>query len=231
MPEQLYSENYRINPIPFDASDDRIQFYCSFLSTWKPGFTGKSAGGTHAVYSLVLQGKYHLYYKERKYTVPEAHFTINRIPHPYTKAVTAGQFPLVRKSCMLYRNAFHDMISSRLFPDAHTTLPLRNPEKVEKLMDSIHEHLGETGSVDETALAGLFFQLLHELRAQQKKNQLPDSLNRALEFIARNLYDPGLSRERIAVHCGVSVRTLSRLFHSELDTQPAQYILRLCVEL
>ena len=39
MPEQLYSENYRINPIPFDASDDRIQFYCSFLSTWKPGFT------------------------------------------------------------------------------------------------------------------------------------------------------------------------------------------------
>ena len=79
MPEQLYSENYRINPIPFDASDDRIQFYCSFLSTWKPGFTGKSAGGTHAVYSLVLQGKYHLYYKERKYTVPEAHFTINRI--------------------------------------------------------------------------------------------------------------------------------------------------------
>ena len=60
MPEQLYSENYRINPIPFDASDDRIQFYCSFLSTWKPVFTGKSAGGTHAVYSLVLQGKYHL---------------------------------------------------------------------------------------------------------------------------------------------------------------------------
>ena len=230
MPEQLYSENYRINPIPFDASDDRIQFYCSFLSTWKPGFTGKSAGGTHAVYSLVLQGKYHLYYKERKYTIPEAHFTINRIPHPYTKAVTAGQFPLVRKSCMLYRNAFHDMISSRLFPDAHTPLPLRNPEKVEKLMDSIHEHLGDTGSVDETALAGLFFQLLHELRAQQKKNQLPDSLNRALEFIARNLYDPGLSRERIAVHCGVSVRTLSRLFHSELDTQPAQYILRLRLE-
>ncbi|MEI3003704.1 MAG: helix-turn-helix domain-containing protein [Victivallales bacterium] len=64
----------------------------------------------------------------------------------------------------------------------------------------------------------------------RKKNQLPDSLNRALEFIARNLYDPGLSRERIAVHCGVSVRTLSRLFHSELDTQPAQYILRLRLE-
>ena len=67
----LYTEQYHINPIPFDPADDRIQFYCSFFSHWLPGFVGRSAGGVHAVYSLVLRGKYHVQYPDCRYTVPD----------------------------------------------------------------------------------------------------------------------------------------------------------------
>ena len=230
MPEQLYSENYRINPIPFDASDDRIQFYCSFFSLWLPGFVGRSAGGVHAVYSLVLRGKYHVQYPDCRYTVPEHHFTINRISRPYLRAVTAGNSPLVRKSFMIHRNAFHDMLVSRLFPAGHTLIPLPDPGKIEGIMDAVHAQLEDPDAADEGILGGLFFRLLHELHACGKADTHSDALNHALSFIARNLADPALSRERIASECAVSVRTLSRLFREELDNQPGEYIIRARLE-
>ena len=205
----LYTEHYHINPIPFDPGDDRIQFRCSFHSRWLPGFVGKSAGGVHAIYSLVLQGKYHLQYPDCRYTVPEHHFT---------------------KSFMIHRNTFHDMLVSRLFPAGHTLIPLPDPGKIEGIMDAVHAHLEDPDAVDEGILAGLFFRLLHELHACGKAGTHPEALNHALSYIARNLADPALSRERIASECAVSVRTLSRLFREELDTQPGEYIIRARLE-
>ena len=226
----LYTEHYRINPIPFDPADNRIQFRCSFFSHWLPGFVGKSAGGVHAIYSLVLRGKYHVQYPECRYTIPENHFTINRIPRPYLRAATAGHSPVIRKSFMIHRNAFHDMIVSRLFPAEHTLIPLSDSRKIETIMDAVHAQLEHPDTIDEGTLAGLFFRLMHELHVSGKANHLPDILNHALAFITRNLSDPALSRERIASECAVSVRTLSRIFRDGLDTQPGEYIIHARLE-
>ena len=58
----------------------------------------------------------------------------------------------------------------------------------------------------------------------------PAVLDQALRYIANNLSDPALSRNTIAEHCGISIRTLGRLFQQHLQCPVAQYIIHTRME-
>lgn len=229
MSSKPYHEEYRINPVPFDESADKIQFHCAFRSRWKPGFVGESSGGRYAIYSLVKSGISHVTQDQRIYIARGVCFSFSRSRTPYQRAESVGPDDLVRKAVMVHHNAFHELLASHFFPVRRGSLPLLEPEKVERILDRIYEELGQP-LPDEALLSGSFVQLLQEVSNQQLKNIYPAVLNRALDYITANLDDAGLSRERIAASCGVSIRTLSRMFREHLETSVAQYIIRARLE-
>ena len=225
MSPKQYNEEYRINPKPFDAAADKIQFHCAFRSSWKPGFVGQSSGGRYAIYGLVKSGTSHVTHGKRTYITSGVCFSFSRSRTPYQRAESVGPDDLVRKAVMIHHNAFHELLASHFFPIRRGTLPLLEPEKVERILDRIYEELGRP-LPDDALLSGCFVQLLQEVSNQQLKNVYPEVLNQALNYITANLDDPELSREQIAASGGVSIRTLSRMFRTHLETSVAQYIIR-----
>ena len=225
MPTKLYHEEFHINPRPFDENADKLQFYCAFHSCWKPGFVGQPSGGKYAIYALVKSGISHTSRDGRIYVTKGVCFSFSRTQRPYQRAEAVGPDDLVRKAIMLHHNAFHEMIAAHFFPVRGGSLPLQQPERVERILDCIYEELGHS-LPDDALLSGCFVQLLQEVCNQQVKNVYPDALNLALDFIRENLDDPNLSREQIASRCGMSVRTLSRIFQQHLKIPTAQYIIQ-----
>lgn len=225
MSEKLYHEEFFINPVQFDGTQDRIQLYCAFHSCWKPGFVGQSSGGKYAIYALVKSGTACTVRDGRSSITRGVCFSFGRTLAPYQRAESVGPEDLVRKAVMVHPNAFHEMIASHYFPFRRGTLPLTEPERVERIFDRITDEL-QRKLPDEALLAGLFLQLLQEVSDQQRGRPCPDTVGRALNYITANLNRTDLSREKIAAACGVSVRTLSRMFRSGLEIPVTQYIIR-----
>lgn len=229
MPPKQYHEEYRINPIPFDESADRLQIYCAFRSCWKPGFVGESSGGKYAIYSLVKSGLSSVFHDQQVYLAHGPCFSYSRNQTPYQRAESEGPDDLVRIAIMVHQNAFHELLASHYLPLRRAALPLNDPAKVGRIFEKIFDELGHS-LPDDALLAGLFVQLLQEVADQQRKDVYPEELQLALNYITANLNDPELSRERIAAACGVSVRTLSRMFRGQLGVPAAQYVIRLRLE-
>ena len=227
--DPLFNEEYRFNPIPFLPDKKSIQLYAAFHSCWQPGFVSAGGGGQYAVYALVKNGSYRVFTDDGKsLTITGVCFYCGRSRHKYLRAEVTGKEPLVRKAVMLHQNAFHDMLSTNFFP-AHNQIPLTEPDKLENIFDDIYSEMANTPP-DEARLAGLFMQMLHEAARQQYISPYPERLNKALDFIAHNLHDPDLSREMIAAYCGMSIRSLSRMFTDLLGIPVAQHIIKLRLE-
>lgn len=222
---KLYHEEYRINPHPFDPTSDSIQLYCAFHSCWKPGFVANSGGGQYAIYTLVKSGcsssvshSGHVSYRSGLC------FTYNRSRKMYLRSDSLGPDDLIRKSIMVHFTPFHELISSHFLPAQSDTLDVIFPERIESIMDQFYEELGKE-SPDQSFLSGLFLQLLQEITSQQQRKMYPAILHKALRYIAMNLNDPELSREKIADSSGTSIRTLGRLFAELIGTPVIQYVI------
>ena len=229
MTPRLYHEEFHINPIPFDPAADKIQFYCAFQSCWHPGFVGQSSGGKYAIYSLVKSGISHVMRDNRVHVTCGVCFSFSRSRSAYQKAESIGPDDLVRKAIMIHHTAFHEMVSSHFFPVRQGALPLTDPDRVEEIIDRIYDELGKH-LPDDALLAGLFVRLLQEVGNQQQTNIYPADLSQAMNYITMHLDDPDLSREQIASCCGISVRTLSRMFKTHLKIPIARYVIRLRLE-
>lgn len=223
---KLYHEEYRINPHPFDTVSDSIQIYCAFHSCWKPGFVASPGGGQYAIYSLVKSGQYcSLDHSGQKKYYSGPCFSYSRSRKNYLKSETLGTEELVRKVIMVHFTPFHELISSHFLPAVSDFLSLSEPDRIESVMDRFYEELGKD-SPDQALLSGLFVQLLQEVVFQQKKETYPALLHNALRYIAMNLNDPELSREKIARSCGTSIRTLGRLFTEQIGISVIQYVIK-----
>ena len=223
---KLFHEEYRINPHQFDPAADTIQLYCAFHSCWKPGFVANSGGGQYAIYSLVKSGNScFISHSGEKIFRTGLCFTYTRSRKSYLQSESLGPDDLIRKSIMVHFTPFHELISSHFLPVQSDTLSITAPERIESIMDQFYEELGKE-SPDQPLLSGLFLQLLQELSIQQKTQMYPDILHKALRYIALNLNDPELSREKIAEASGTSIRTLGRLFSELIGTPVIQYVIR-----
>lgn len=229
MPQsELYREEYRVNPKPLSQRLEGIHIYCAMLSCWHPGFVSRGDTGEHAVYSLVKSGTASRHEKQLS-SCRTPYFNYGRFRKPMQSSRSMGPEDLVRKVILLYQNPLHDMISAHFLPKKSGSLPLTSPERVEKIFDRIYREMGNK-KIDDAKLSGLFMQLLQEVSSQQQKSNYSPILTKALDFISENLADPDLCRESIAAGCGVSVRTLSRLFKNELNTPTAGYIINARME-
>ncbi len=223
---KLYHEEYRFNPHPFDPAADSIQLYCAFHSCWKPGFVANSGGGRYALYSLVKCGRScSTSHSGQKTFRSGLCFTYSRSRKTYQQSESLGPDDLIRKSIMVHFTPFHELISSHFLPAQKDTLNITAPERIEPIMDQFYEELGKENP-NQAFLSGLFLQMLQEVANQQQKKMYPDILHKALRYIAINLNDPELSREKIASSCGTSVRTLGRLFSELLGTPVIQYVIK-----
>lgn len=217
----LFHEEYHFNSIPYDHTGDSIQLFCAFHSCFKPGFVCRGSDGRYAIYALVTQGNYR---SLKGRSVTAGSFIWSRAGTPYQRTVISGDEDVRRKVIMLHQNSLHEMVSSRFFPETHGVLPLCDPRAVEAIFDQFYDELA-LKKPNEAKLAGLFFQLLHEVAAQQQQSLYSPLMEKIIAYISANLHDPALSCADIAGHCNVSMRTLNRLFNKELKTSVTQYII------
>ena len=226
---EMYHEVYRVNQKTPEQRGEGIHIYCAMLSRWAPGFVSRGDSGEHAVYSLVKSGRSLRCSDPGSAELKAPFFVYGRFRKPMQPSRSLGPEDLVRKVILLYQDPLHDTISSHFLPRPSGTLPLTDPEKVEKIFDSIYSEMGNK-TKDDALLAGLFLQLLQEVSSQQQKYICPPALQKVLTFISENLDSPELSRELIASSCGMGVRTLCRLFNRELKIPVGQYIINTRME-
>lgn len=224
MPQnEFYTEEYRINPIPWDPGADKLQIHSVFHSRWKAGYISEKMLACYAIYSITQSGSSHKFSGKHETVHSKGCFSWGRSRLPNQQEVADKKEDLVRKSMLIRQNAFHERLVSHFLPVQQGLIPLEAPERVEKIFDELYDELGKEYP-DEARLAGLFFQLLNEVELQQNKKYLDPVLKKAQRFISFHLTDLDLSRPVIARACSVSCRTLSRLFRRELDTTVTDYI-------
>ena len=218
-----YREEYRYNSMPYDPESNKLQFRAVFHSWWKAGYVSEKMSSVHAIYSLTLKGTSYRVSKKHEVVHSKGCFSWGRSLEPFRREEAAGDEDILRKSILIHQNAFHELISSHFFQAPSGLCPLSEPGRVEEIFDELYEEIGKK-TPDEAVLAGLFFRLLCEVKLQEQKNIQPHSLTRVLDFIARNLDDPELSRTSIAEACGMSVRTLTRQFKKIQGVSVMEYV-------
>ena len=224
MPQtEFYREEYRINPIPYDPLADKLQLHSVFHSYWRAGYVSEKIRAKHAIYSITKTGSSRRVSAKQELVYRKGCFSWARSRKPNLREAAEGGEDLVRKSVQVYQTAFHEALSSLFFETTEGTIPLTDPERVEKIFDELYGEMGRE-LPDESRLAGLFYQLLHEVTRQRSKRNIPPVLEKVLEFISVKLADPELSRPAIAEACGISERTLSRLFRKELGITVTEHI-------
>ncbi|MBR2425206.1 MAG: helix-turn-helix transcriptional regulator [Lentisphaeria bacterium] len=217
----FYHEEFLLNPVPYDPTRDTIQIFCAFHSCFKPGFVSQGGKRKYAIYALHKSGSYRT---PTGNVVTKNSFLWSRTLHSPGRIVVEGNEDVVRKVIMLHPNPIHELLAARFFPGTYGVFPLVDAEAVEAVYDLIFEELNRKNT-DNARLAGLFVQLIHEVVSQQQQSPYSRVMEKILSYITRKLHDPALSRSQIAEHCGVSLRTLNRLFAKELKTSVTQYII------
>ena len=220
---ELFREEYRINPIPYDPLADKIQLHSVFHSYWRAGYVSAKMRAKHAIYSITKTGASRRVSDKQELVYRRGCFSWARSRKTNLREAADGGEDLVRKSVLVYQSAFHEALSSLFFETTEGTLPLTAPERVEKIFDELYWEMGRE-LPDESHLAGLFYQLLHEVTLQRRKKNISPVLEKVLKFISGKLADPDLSRPAIAEACGISERTLSRLFRKELGITVTEHI-------
>lgn len=221
-------EEYHINPHKFDPSSDRLQIHSAFKSKWDPGFVSSPGGGEYALYTLILSGCIRTFRSDRATAQrTTGQFHVCRERTKYVKSMTIGDESCQRIGIMIHFNLFHESLAAHFFPEETHCVQLKDVSAVETIMNEIYDELGKE-TPNEARLSGLFLQMLQEAADQnlQQENNYPGILEQALRYIENHLSDPSLSRNTIAEHCGISTRTLGRLFQQYIHSPVAQYIIR-----
>ncbi len=218
-----YYEEFLFNPRPFDGSTELIQFHAYFKSIMKKGYESTGKRTPYVLYSLNLHGSFQRIRDGRKITVEPGSFTISHGLREDSTIRVVGEVSLERKCCLVYRSKIHDMIMSCLGLTDGTVIQLSNVGTVDKIMDSIYRTM-QNSNYPEAHLSGMFFELLQEVYSQRQNSSLPESLNKALEYISANFSSNTLSCGEVAKYAGISIRSLNRLFQEHMDTQVIRYI-------
>ena len=229
--EKLYREEFLFSHIPFKPEEENIFLKFYFESLWRGGFQKSTAGDrTTAILSFVTDGEIIM-------TSPDG--VAHRIGKNTFYAVTCHkdiysykvpENTYWQRRCLCFRrSALFDLLAGPFFQKDHMIIPLKNPEKISRIMDEFKVLL-EQEPMAKSQISGLFLRLICELHLQEELQDIPEPLHKALDYIQLCFRDPDLSRTRIAAAAGVSIRTLNRLFREYKKTSIVQQILALRME-
>lgn len=228
--KQMIHEEFWLNPNRFRPLDPRIQFHAYFESTMKPGGAISTRNYGYAIYTFITQGEVTITRNGESAVLSKNDFLT---PHfkedPDGRFESTGKVPLKRRNFMIHRNRLHDAVLSEMF-HAGEVVRLKDITGVGELLDDIQGELSREVLPDEQRLAGLFFQMLHELCRQHRSNPYPSELNAALNYINKNYISGPIVLDSVARFVGISVRNLERLFRTHVNSAVGEYILRLRLE-
>ena len=221
--KKLYREEYLLNrqmPLPSEL----FQYHCYMESVWYPGYEFVSAGISVCACHLIQHGRLKYANGGQTTIARPGDFVISRLPDG-SRCWPLGDEALCRKGIHFARNPFAVLLLSALFPEQRTVIHLKDPENISDLLASLKRVILEDADDLDGVAHGLTFQTLYEAYRQHTQSGYPDELSKALQFI--NMREPEkISRNDIAARCGVSARTLTRLFQDHFNCAPGQYVLR-----
>ncbi len=226
----MIHEEYWLNPNRFCPMEPRIQFHAYFESAMKIGGAISTRNFGFAVYMFITQGEVTITRNGERVVLSKNDFLVPRFGEdPDGRFESTGTIPLKRRNLMIHRNKLHDAVLSAMFRTGEV-VRLKDTGAIGELLNLIQNELNRDTLLDEQRLAGLFFQLLHEIYRQHRSSPYPPELNAALNFINKNYISGPIPLDSVARSAGVSVRSLERLFRTHLNTPAGEYILRLRLE-
>lgn len=203
-----------------DCSGIRLQTFCH--SKLKEKWTNRKGSRDCVMCSLILKGNNIFRNREGRIIERKEHFfKVSNLLHPAGNVRLGGTMERYYILADATAQLLH--IVEDLFHDDLSGFTACAPEKLKAIFESIRDELS-TDSPDQPRLGGLFMQLLLEASSQRPRSPLPDSLNKALAFINRDLADSSLDRQKIADHASISVSLLGKLFREHLNTTAGSYI-------
>lgn len=211
--DKLYKENFILSHVPCKPEEETIFIQYYFDSIWKGSYQSRStAVNPYSIFSLVTAGDVIFTDPEGKSTHIPANtlYIITAAKKGFSYKVPKNTF-WQRKCVRFRRNALFDLLVNRYFQKDHLIIPLKNPERIEKIMDEFKKTL-ENDPMAKSEISGLFLRLLCEIRFQQDQQNIPEVLRNALDYIQIHYKESSLSRQKIANAANVSIRTLNRFF-------------------
>lgn len=226
----MIHEEYWLNPNSFRPLERKIQFHAYFESTMKFGGVIPARSYGFAVYTFITQGEVTITRNGESVVLSKNDFLM---PHfkddPDGRFESTGKVPLKRRNFMIHRNRLHDSVLSEMFR-AGEVIRLKEIASVDVLLDRIQEELNRDVLTDESHLAGLFFELLHEVCCQKSSSPYPPELNAAMNCINKNYISGTVPVSDVARAAGISVRSLERIFRTHLNSGVGEYILNMRLE-
>ena len=219
-------EIFYMNKDLVEQAKERILHCFAFgVSRWGSDWCIKKEYGRYISFNFFLEGGVIIQTSEETFSVKAGDLLIARRSPLQMRTPPGG---MARKYCLLLSNTtIPAAICDFLMPADPGILHVREPQKITAALERIGEYV-KCGS-SRRELEALLFAFLLEVQEQvQKCNLLPPLLEKALEILKKK--DFRLSRSDLARECGVSQRTLTRLFDRYLHAPPGQYIIRCRLE-
>lgn len=215
-----------------DFSSDSPGFYAWFDSEFKPGLQFTSGtSNDYIVVALVTGGAYEYQPENRPSRLVSAgEFTISGpvAERVRAKHVTSGKSSCFRKCFLLSGTPFARRMIQLFFPEGSVRKKVADISQVEEIMDRIREAFLHAPEGSDAPLCGLLAELLELVRNsedQDRETAPPPLLEKALNYIGRELGNPALNREKITREINCSISTLNRLFHKFCHCSVNQYIM------
>lgn len=221
-------ERYFLNNREKEAPDgNRLSFYACYESEYDPRFRYKREG-TGRFYNIfyVFSGVYELVTKEGKvFSFPEGSFVIDNMEDSFCHIGNGGNTLCSRKCLLLHKTEFARRFISLFFPEGKILLPIREKEKILEYFEKIRKYFTpDADELDISAVTGLLAELFDFLNSRREKKAPGGLLSRILAYMESRLFDPGLQREEISSHVGVSPSTLDRFFRKHMGKSVNHYI-------
>jgi len=221
--KKLYHEDYLQNR-QIVLPEELFHFNTYMDSIWYPGYEFTHTGAPLCLCYMVKSGRLKIVNKRQNIVVRSGDCVVVR-EMSGGASKTLGNEPLCRTGIIFERNSFSSMLLSSLFPEPSTVVRLKDPKKFSDLLDALKKVILKDADDRDSVIHGLMFQMLYEAHRQRKQSDYPEELSRALNFINMGRTNK-IVCDDIAAHCGISSRTLTRLFRDHFNCAPWQYIMK-----
>ena len=212
---------YMNNDIPDDAGKNLLHCFAFGISRWGSSWQITKEYGKYISFNFFLEGGVIIQTSESTFQLQSGDMLIARRTPLVMRTPPGG---MARKYCLLLSNTLvQSAICDSLSPRDPVILHMNEPEKIAVALEAIGEYV-RTGS-SRRELESLIFNFLQELRQQHQYRDKTSGLLEKAQFIMQKS-NFCISRFELAQQCGVSLRTLTRVFDRHLNCPPGQYIIR-----
>lgn len=216
------TEHFYVNRQSVPDSGGLLHLRLWMESEWNH-HAGSSRVSASAVFiGLVLSGGQHRVTSESEQYLTAGDLLLERQKDETIRFRSMPGEPLRRLGVLVSRTAALDALICALFPERTTVIRCGDPNRMKSFFTALKDEISLNGG-REDQISLLLFSLLQETAARYRKKEYPAALCRALEFIQAGGFRQ-ISRDELASHTGISVRTLTELFRTHLHTSPGKYM-------